>query len=302
MADIFISYAHEDQSTVRRMVSALESEGFSVWWDHNIPPGKTWSTHIALGLQEAKACIVAWSKSSIESKWVLEEASIAGDAEKLLPVLLDSIAPPLGFRRLQAAPLSNWRGEQNDPAWRLLVSEARRLVEASGGGAHAARPPVHRSPVRRRWLPLAGAAVALAAGMAVVAVWPRGSGDIPTPPSQSAEAETERSSDRERDAVLAQRSAVVASAQPAPPPPTWRAIAGDWRPVEGNCSLYWRFVPSNGGLSWRISNRADGEYQDYGSLEPHSDTRMRNGAFEFELLGETPLFIGNGACRYARMN
>ena len=64
MADIFISYAHEDQAFVRRMVPALEAGGFSVWWDHTIPPGQSWDTFIARGIKEAKACIVVWSNTT----------------------------------------------------------------------------------------------------------------------------------------------------------------------------------------------------------------------------------------------
>jgi len=42
MADVFLSYAREDQAFAQRLAQALEAEGFSVWWDRTIPPGKTW--------------------------------------------------------------------------------------------------------------------------------------------------------------------------------------------------------------------------------------------------------------------
>ncbi len=41
MADIFISYASEDRSRVEPLAKALEDQGCSVWWDPQIPPGKT---------------------------------------------------------------------------------------------------------------------------------------------------------------------------------------------------------------------------------------------------------------------
>src|SRR5215813_1838412 len=114
MADIFISYAHEDRPFVRQIVAALETEGFTVWWDHTIPPGKTWNTFLANELDAARACIVVWSRNSVISKWVLEEASVAEHADKLLPVLIDNSRPPMGFLRLQAAQLAQWNGDPRD--------------------------------------------------------------------------------------------------------------------------------------------------------------------------------------------
>src|SRR5262249_54002528 len=106
MTDVFISYAHEDQGFVLRMIPALEAQGFSVWWDHNIPPGKTWDTFIAEGIASAKCCIVLWSPHSIKSDWVKEEATLARDAGKLLPAVIGNADAPVGFRRIQAANLS----------------------------------------------------------------------------------------------------------------------------------------------------------------------------------------------------
>ena len=33
MSDIFISYKREEQATARKLANALESEGWTVWWD-----------------------------------------------------------------------------------------------------------------------------------------------------------------------------------------------------------------------------------------------------------------------------
>lgn len=133
MADVFISYAHEDQAFVRRIVPALEAEGFSVWWDHTIPPGKSWDTFIAKGIEEARCCIVVWSTHSVASDWVKEEATLAKTGEKYLPVAISDDQPPVGFRRIQAANLKGWSGDTENAQWRLLVQEARSTV----GQSHA---------------------------------------------------------------------------------------------------------------------------------------------------------------------
>lgn len=151
MTDVFISYAHEDQAFVRRMVPALEAEGLSVWWDHTIPPGRTWSNYIATGIEEAKSCIVVWSEHSVASKWVLEEASIANDADKLLPVAATNVKPPMGYRSMQAAQLTDWNGDTQHPQWRLLVNEVRRI--ASGQGRTAATASAQPSQTQARPAP-----------------------------------------------------------------------------------------------------------------------------------------------------
>jgi hypothetical protein len=138
MSDVFLSYSHKDTDFVRDLVKPLEAEGFSVWWDHTIPPGKTWDEVIARGIREAKACIIVWSANSVGSDWVKEEATIAKEGGKYLPIQIGVDQPPMGFRRIQAANLSHWNGNAQDPQWRLLVTEIANLV----GASHVVQPSV----------------------------------------------------------------------------------------------------------------------------------------------------------------
>ena len=64
--DIFISYAREDQARVTPLVQALERQGWSVFWDHETPPGETWRSYIGKALKGARCVIVVWSAHSIE--------------------------------------------------------------------------------------------------------------------------------------------------------------------------------------------------------------------------------------------
>ena len=68
MSDIFISYKREEQPIARKLANALESEGWSVWWDPKLRAGEHFDDVIEKALNEAKCVIVMWSKRSVQSR------------------------------------------------------------------------------------------------------------------------------------------------------------------------------------------------------------------------------------------
>jgi hypothetical protein len=123
MADIFLSYAEEDREVARKIAGLLESAGWLVWWDRKIPEGVTWRHHIVKALLDMRCMVVLWSANSINSEWVKEEAEEGRSAGKLLPVLIEPVTPPIGFRSIQSADLANWDGSGDALAFRQLVSD-----------------------------------------------------------------------------------------------------------------------------------------------------------------------------------
>ncbi len=112
MSDIFISYAREDLDAARRLAEALELHGWSVFWDRTIPAGKTWREVIGTALDECRCVVVLWSKDSIASSFVLEEADHGLGRGILIPALIENVTPPLGHRGMQAADLAKWDGSR----------------------------------------------------------------------------------------------------------------------------------------------------------------------------------------------
>ncbi len=74
MADIFVSYATEDRERVGPLVEVLEAEGWSIFWDREIPPGRSWDDVIQETLDEARCVVAVWTRHSVESRWVKIEA------------------------------------------------------------------------------------------------------------------------------------------------------------------------------------------------------------------------------------
>jgi len=88
VADIFISYSHEDKSAAREFATYLEAQGYSVWWDKNLKAGEDFQLEIHKQMWPAKAVIVLWSKSSVKSSFVRAEAATAQRENKLIPIKL----------------------------------------------------------------------------------------------------------------------------------------------------------------------------------------------------------------------
>lgn len=112
MADIFLSYAHEDEDRAQQLRQALEGEGWSVWWDRTLLAGASFKQEIVEEIQAARCLIPLWSSSAVESVWVKAETVQAWP--RLVPVLLEKdLLIPEPFDNLNAVDLSTW--DAGDP-------------------------------------------------------------------------------------------------------------------------------------------------------------------------------------------
>jgi len=128
MADIFLSYTEKDREQARRVAAMLESAGWTVWWDRRIPAGETWRSVLDKALENMRCMIVLWSARSIASEWVYEEATEGRRLGKLVPVMLEAVRPPAGFREIQAADLTNWDGTREFEGMRMLLGDLENLL------------------------------------------------------------------------------------------------------------------------------------------------------------------------------
>lgn len=170
--NIFLSYARADRPRVAPIVSALEAAGLTIWWDALIEGGAAFAKTIEDALEAADAVVVLWSKTSITSDWVRDEAGRGRDLKKLVPVSLDGVDPPMGFRQYHFVNLAAWDGKANAPEIGDIV---RGVGSVSGQALHHApgAAPLMAPKTRRAVLGwTAGGALAVAGGG--VFVWKKG--------------------------------------------------------------------------------------------------------------------------------
>jgi TPR repeat protein len=136
--DIFLSYASPDREKAKLVARVLEARGWSVWWDREIPPGKSYDEVIEEALDASNCIVVLWSKASAASGWVRAEAEEGVRRRILVPATIELATIPLGFRRIQAADLTGWKGDASHP-------EFRKLLEAIEG-CLGQRPRAQKEP------------------------------------------------------------------------------------------------------------------------------------------------------------
>jgi hypothetical protein len=201
MADVFISYSRANQEMVRHLAEAVKRLGYSVWWDDELPPHRSYSDVITEKIGEAKAAIVVWSGGSIGSEWVRAEADLARNQKKLIQTAIDECMPPMPFNQIQFASLAGWQGEDGHPGWTKVKASLAALCGAATDNRPAyplpeAPPPVTMTqraapaPPRRSNMMLGaliGGSLVVLAGVGVLALTRGGSpAPAPAPPGQSA--------------------------------------------------------------------------------------------------------------------
>jgi len=162
MAVLFLSYAREDAGKAARLAEALETGGHSVWWDRHLNAGSRFSAEIDAQLRKADLVVVLWSKRSVDSPWVQDEAGVGRDSNRLVPVQLEPVLPPLGFRQYHALDLSGWKARDKASRAKLLL----KAVEDKLSGKADSPPPSKQRFASSRPAWIATAALLLVAVLA----------------------------------------------------------------------------------------------------------------------------------------
>lgn len=96
---IFISYSHEDKKRVLPIIKLLKNNGYRVWYDSDIQPGRKWDKCIEKVLKNSSIFISFFSRCYWKSGACIEEISFACilpqyNVDGIIPVYLDDIPIP----------------------------------------------------------------------------------------------------------------------------------------------------------------------------------------------------------------
>jgi adenylate cyclase len=138
MADIFVSYSRTDKARVAPLVAALEAQGWTVWWDPEITPGDEFDALIGAELESARAVVVVWTPSSVDSRWVKGEARDAADRGVLVPVRFENARLPIDVRAIHTTELDGWAGKRDSVPFKALCAALDAKLKLSAG-----KTPVH---------------------------------------------------------------------------------------------------------------------------------------------------------------
>ena len=141
-AKLFISYASSDRQLIVPLVDFLCRQGWEVWWDRRLEVGESFDRRIESELDAADCVVVVWSRASVASNWVLSEAMMGFQANRLVPVALDAkLSIPLPFNRVHAASLADWTGTPDHPALEEIAAGIRATLATLGMRGVLGREP-----------------------------------------------------------------------------------------------------------------------------------------------------------------
>jgi adenylate cyclase len=141
MAEVFVSYAREDEPSAKAVAEALRAEGHRAWRDDELPAHRPYAEVIEERLNTADAVVVLWSAGAAKSQWVRAEADAARNRGRLVQASLDGSIPPIPFNQIQCADLSNSDRPADARGWAKLAASVDALAGPPARSEPAARPP-----------------------------------------------------------------------------------------------------------------------------------------------------------------
>jgi hypothetical protein len=72
--------------------------------------------------------VVVWSTASVKSTFVQEEADEGRRRKVLVPIRIDDVQPPMGFRSTQHRDFIRWNGLSSEPEFQGLVEDVTKII------------------------------------------------------------------------------------------------------------------------------------------------------------------------------
>ena len=134
------------------LADALDAHGWSIWWDPQLQAGEYFDDVIEEALVNAKCVVVLWSKRSVRSRFVKDEATYALEEGILVPAQIEDVRLPFRFANIHTVQLLGWDGSVEDDGYQRLTSaiemtigsgsretDDRQLLEVENSTSHFRR-------------------------------------------------------------------------------------------------------------------------------------------------------------------
>jgi len=134
MADVFLSYCRHERPLVEQIAGALQELELDVWFDASMSAGETFNAEIDREARAARSILVCWSPDARDSKWVIAEAMIGFEQDKLAACYIagpDGFSPPTPFNASHFEDVRAWLAA-TDPAhagWKSVLRRLGKLCE-----------------------------------------------------------------------------------------------------------------------------------------------------------------------------
>jgi hypothetical protein len=134
--DVFVSYKREERPLAEVVTRALVAAGFTTVSDLNLETGSHFGAAIDQMIRRARLVVVLWTRASVGSKWVTDEARFANETKKYLGVMLEQADLPVDLRYVQYEDLA---GTAIEPAASRIVAAVSTRLGGAAGSADAAQ-------------------------------------------------------------------------------------------------------------------------------------------------------------------
>ena len=125
---VFISYKREEVEHANRIRNSLLTRGYNVWWDEDIQCGQAWNEVLDEAVRKSHCIVVLWSTRSMQSRWVMHEASAAIDRGIYTPARIELCHIESPYNRLQATDILDWDGQSDHPGLNDLLHRIDELL------------------------------------------------------------------------------------------------------------------------------------------------------------------------------
>ncbi len=140
MSDVFISYKRRMRPRVEEIAEALRALKLTVWFDSALEAGVSFSAEISKEVRGAEAVLVCWTDDAFPhggdtSGWVVGEASIGRERQRLVPVLLEQAELDPPWNTLHTESLLGWHAvdfSSERSGWRAVLRGIGRLTGRPG--------------------------------------------------------------------------------------------------------------------------------------------------------------------------